>query len=33
VVGNARYVKLERNGSPVDLRASTKVPVARIKLD
>jgi hypothetical protein len=29
VVGNARYVKLERNGSPVDLRASTKVPVAR----
>lgn len=33
VVGNARYVKLERNGSPVDLGASTKVPVARIKLD
>lgn len=33
VVGNARYVKLERNGSPVDLGASSKVPVARLKLE
>jgi len=33
VVGNARYVKLERNGSQVDLGASSKVPVARLKLE
>ncbi len=33
VVGNARYVKLERNGTPVNLNASTKVTVARLKLD
>lgn len=33
VVGNARYVKLERNGTPVNLSASTKVTVARLKLD
>lgn len=33
VVGNARYVKLERNGAPVNLGASTKVTVARLKLD
>lgn len=32
VVGNARYVKLERNGAPVDLGASTKVTVARLKI-
>ena len=33
VVGNARYVKLQRNGKPVDLAASTKVTVARLKLE
>lgn len=33
VVGNARYVKLERNGTPVDLGASSKVSVARLKLE
>ena len=33
VIGNARYVKLERNGTPVDLGASTKVTVARLKLN
>jgi cytoskeleton protein RodZ len=33
VVGNARFVKLERNGTPVDLSASTKVTVARFKLE
>lgn len=33
VVGNARYVKLERNGTPVDLGASSKVTVARLKLN
>lgn len=33
VVGNAHFVKLERNGTPVDLGASTKVTVARLKLE
>lgn len=33
VVGNARYVKFERNGVPVELGSSTKVPVARLKLE
>jgi cytoskeleton protein RodZ len=33
VVGNARFVKLERNGTPVDMGASTKVTVARFKLE
>lgn len=33
VVGNARFVKLERNGTPVDLSTSTKVTVARFKLE
>jgi len=32
-IGNSRYVKLERNGKPVDLAASTKVTVARLKLE
>ena len=32
VIGNARYVKLERNGKPVDLVPATKVTVARLKL-
>lgn len=33
VVGNARYVKLQRNGAPVDLTHDTKVTVARLKLE
>lgn len=33
VVGNARFVKLERNGTPVDLGTSTKGTVARLKLE
>jgi cytoskeleton protein RodZ len=33
VVGNARFVKLERNGTPVDMGTSTKVTVARFKLE
>lgn len=33
VVGNARNVKLQRNGNAVDLAASTKVTVARLKLE
>lgn len=33
VVGNARYVKLQRNGTPVDLTPATKVTVARLKLE
>lgn len=33
VVGNARYVKLQRNGAPVDLTPATKVTVARLKLE
>lgn len=33
VVGNARSVKLQRNGAPVDLTPATKVTVARLKLE
>lgn len=33
VVGNARYVKLQRNGVPVELTHDTKVTVARLKLE
>ncbi|MBS0346252.1 MAG: helix-turn-helix domain-containing protein [Proteobacteria bacterium] len=33
VVGNARFVKLQRNGTPVDLTPATKVTVARLKLE
>jgi cytoskeleton protein RodZ len=33
VVGNAHFVKLERNGTPVDMGTSTKVTVARFKLE
>ena len=33
VVGNARHVKLERNGTPVNLDTSIKATVARLKLE
>ncbi|MDD3353772.1 RodZ domain-containing protein [Zoogloea sp.] len=33
VIGNARHVKLQRNGAPVDLALSTKATVARLKLE
>jgi fructose-specific component phosphotransferase system IIB-like protein len=33
VVGNARHVKLERNGKNVDLVKSTKATVSRLKLE
>lgn len=33
VIGNARGVKLERNGAPVDLGLSAKATVARLKIE
>lgn len=33
VIGNARHVKLQRNGSPVDIPTPGKVTVGRLKLD
>lgn len=33
VIGNARNVKLQRNGSPVDIPTPGKVTVGRLKLD